>query len=245
MRRIRERLRTEMRSLRGANAEAVIRRLNPIIRGWAAYYRRWSPARRSTRWMTTCGQLTYKWASYSHPNKPKRWVVARYFGMFNHSRRDRWVFGDRESGAYLPKFAWTRIVRHQLVKGTSSPDDPALADYWADDDARTPPPTAGKTTCGSYKPRMAAARSAGTGSCRRRPATKPTRVGALAGNQPHDDRPRRRAEDGTPDEQEPRLIHAHCRTQHTTSAPTPGTSARPRAHRACLSRMRGNPHVRF
>src|SRR5687768_9946880 len=38
-RRIRNRLRTEMRSLRGANARAVIKRLNPIIRGWAAYYR--------------------------------------------------------------------------------------------------------------------------------------------------------------------------------------------------------------
>ena len=39
IKRIRERLRTEMRSLRGANAQAVIARLNPIIRGWAAYYR--------------------------------------------------------------------------------------------------------------------------------------------------------------------------------------------------------------
>ena len=28
-----------MRSLRGTNAQAVIKRLNPIIRGWAAYYR--------------------------------------------------------------------------------------------------------------------------------------------------------------------------------------------------------------
>jgi RNA-directed DNA polymerase len=39
VRRIRERLSTEMRSLRGTNAEAVIARLNPIIRGWTAYYR--------------------------------------------------------------------------------------------------------------------------------------------------------------------------------------------------------------
>jgi RNA-directed DNA polymerase len=38
-RRIRERLRDELRSLRGTNAPAVIKRLNPIIRGWAAYYR--------------------------------------------------------------------------------------------------------------------------------------------------------------------------------------------------------------
>ena len=30
---------TEMRALRGANADAVIARLNPIITGWAAYHR--------------------------------------------------------------------------------------------------------------------------------------------------------------------------------------------------------------
>ncbi|MER6692927.1 hypothetical protein [Streptomyces minutiscleroticus] len=53
-----------------------------------------------------------------------------YFGRFNTARQDRWVFGDRETGAYLVKFAWTKIIRHQLVKGTASPDDPALTDYW-------------------------------------------------------------------------------------------------------------------
>jgi RNA-directed DNA polymerase len=37
--RIRERLRTEFRALRGTNAAAVIAKINPIIRGWSAYYR--------------------------------------------------------------------------------------------------------------------------------------------------------------------------------------------------------------
>ena len=37
--RIRERLRSEMRVLRGSNAAAVLAALTPIIRGWAAYYR--------------------------------------------------------------------------------------------------------------------------------------------------------------------------------------------------------------
>ena len=41
------------------------------------------------------------------------------------------MLGDRDSGVYLQKFSWTRIVRHQLVSGGSSPDDPTLADYWA------------------------------------------------------------------------------------------------------------------
>jgi RNA-directed DNA polymerase len=131
VRRIRERLRTEMRSLRGANAQAVIARLNPIIRGWAAYYRTVVSSQTFTALDHYLWKLTYKWAKHSHPNKPTRWIIRRYFGTFNKSRHDRWVFGDRDSGAYMHRFAWTKIVRHQMVRGTSSPDDPALAEYWA------------------------------------------------------------------------------------------------------------------
>ena len=50
------------------------------------------------------------------------------------------MFGDRDSGAYLHQFAWTKIVRHQMVKGGASPDDPALADYWAARRRRNTPP---------------------------------------------------------------------------------------------------------
>ena len=131
VRRIRERLRTEMRSLRGANAQAVIARLNPIVRGWSAYYRTVVSSQTFTALDHYLWKLTYKWAKHSHPNKPTRWIIRRYFGTFNKSRQDRWVFGDRDSGAYLTRFAWTKIVRHPMVRGTSSTDDPALAEYWA------------------------------------------------------------------------------------------------------------------
>jgi RNA-directed DNA polymerase len=40
------------------------------------------------------------------------------------------VFGSRETGFYLRKFAWTKIVRHRMVAGRASPDDPALTGYW-------------------------------------------------------------------------------------------------------------------
>src|SRR5206468_4266440 len=73
-------------------------------------------------------KLAYKWAKYRHPRKSKRWITARYVGAFNSSRRDRWVFGDRDTGAYLVKFVWTKIFRHTLVKGAASLDDPTLTD---------------------------------------------------------------------------------------------------------------------
>jgi RNA-directed DNA polymerase len=92
--------------VRGASVQAVIARLNPIIRGWSAYYRTMVSSHTFTAldhylWMLTC-----KWARHSHPNKPTRWAIHRYFGRFCKSRQDQWVFGDRDSGAYLIRFSW-------------------------------------------------------------------------------------------------------------------------------------------
>jgi RNA-directed DNA polymerase len=130
VRRIRRRLSTEVRALRGSNADTVIGKLNPIINGWCAYYRIGVSKRVFNALDAHAWKLVYKWARFTHANKPRRWVRTRYFGEFNPSRRDRWVFGSRETGYYLRKFAWTPIVRHRMVAGTASPDDPSLTDYW-------------------------------------------------------------------------------------------------------------------
>ncbi|MEV5837700.1 group II intron maturase-specific domain-containing protein [Nocardia sp. NPDC052112] len=136
VKRIRKRLALEMRGLRGSNAAAVIARLNPIIRGWAAYYRPVVSSRVFAALNHYVWWLTFRWACRTHPRKPRRWIARRYFGTFNKFRNDRWVFGDRDhrsSGGGVPhlvRFAWTNIVRHQLVTGSASPDDPELRDYW-------------------------------------------------------------------------------------------------------------------
>jgi RNA-directed DNA polymerase len=131
VRRIRKRLAEEVSSLNGSNALAVIRRLNPIVRGWAAYYRSGVSKEVFSAVDHYMWRRLFGGALRAHPNKSKQWVAARYFGMFNASRTDRWVFGDRDSGTYLRQFAWTKIVRHKMVMGTASPDDPALDRYWA------------------------------------------------------------------------------------------------------------------
>ncbi len=217
VRRIRERLRTEMRSLRGANAQAVIARLNPIIRGWAAYYR--TVVSSHYLW-----KLTYKWARHSHPNKPTRWVTRRYFGKFCKSRQDQWVFGDRGSGAYLLRFSWTKIVRHQMVRGTSSPDDPALTGYWADRRRRGIPRPMDIASL-----RLLEAQHGRCPLCREllldadRPPQSPrewehwltvTRKAMI-----HNAIVLRA--DGTPDEATLRLLHAHCHRQYARSSKSP------------------------
>jgi RNA-directed DNA polymerase len=140
IRRLRERLAAEMRVLRGGNAMTVIATLNPIIRGWAAYYRGVVSSELFGSLDSYLWKLLYKWATWRHKNKPKHWIVGRYFGKFSKFRNDRWVFGDRDSGAYLVKFSWTAIQRHVPVKGAASPDDPALAEHWANRRNKVKPP---------------------------------------------------------------------------------------------------------
>jgi RNA-directed DNA polymerase len=146
MRRIRKRLSTEVLALRGANADMVIAKLNPIITGWAAYYRMGASKRAFSALDAHVWRLVYKWVSLSHSNKSKRWIIARYFGKFNPARQDKWIFGSRDTGFYLRKFAWTPIARHRMVAGTASPDDPGLSEYWAQRRRRSKPPGMGATT---------------------------------------------------------------------------------------------------
>ena len=140
IKRFRNRLAREFRALRGSNVAAVLAKIVPITRGWAAYYRTVVSSRVFRALDNYLWKLTYKWACWSHSGKPKGWIVGRYFRRFEKFRNDRWVFGDKDTGAYLPRLAWTDIVRHTLVKGGASPDDPALAGYWAQRRQKVRPP---------------------------------------------------------------------------------------------------------
>src|SRR3954451_21959644 len=71
VKRIRARLTAEMKALRGHNAQMVLIRLNPIIRGWSAYYRHAVSARVFNELDNHVWKLVYKWAKSSHPHKSK------------------------------------------------------------------------------------------------------------------------------------------------------------------------------
>lgn len=127
---IRKRLREEWQSLKGSNALQVIKRLNPIIRGWSNYFR----THVSSKIFGDLDRYMFireaKHAKHIHPTKPSVWRTAKYWGKLNPNREDFWVFGDKETGAYLLKFKWTSMQNHIMVTGTNSPDDARLDKYW-------------------------------------------------------------------------------------------------------------------
>ena len=241
VKRFRERLATEMRTLRGSNAAGVLATMNPIVRGWASYYRTAVSSRVFSTLDFYMWTLTYKWAKHGHPNKPRHWVTARYFGKFNKFRNDHWVFGDRDSGAYLVKFSWTGIERHVMVKSTASPDDPALADYWAERRRRHKPPLDRYTVRLLDRQNGCCALCGDSPAVRRTATPVPTRVGTLVaagrapGGRPRLPRPLRRTRLTRRCPNPPRT-HLLPPRESSTRAQEPSTAILI-ALAACLSRM--------
>ncbi len=130
--RYKTKVRAEWMRLRSHSIHEVLKTLTPIVRGWANYYHTVV----SKRTFKALDEWMYgrevRYVRFMHPTKPTYWMQARYWGKPSSSgRNDHWTFGDKHTGAYLPKMAWTPIVRHVMVKGASSPDDPTLSEYWA------------------------------------------------------------------------------------------------------------------
>jgi RNA-directed DNA polymerase len=127
---LREKLREAWLGLRGHSIQAVLWKLNPIIRGWANYFRTVVASETFQKLDSWMFRRALRYARRTHPEKSWNWLQNRYWGRLNAQRNDHWVFGDKGTGRYLLKFSWFKIERHILVHGTASPDDARLREYW-------------------------------------------------------------------------------------------------------------------
>jgi RNA-directed DNA polymerase len=116
----------KVRKLRSASQETLIGTLNPIIRGWANYYRTVVAAKT----FSLCDHLTYqqlrRWAYRRHPTKGRQWIVHKYWKM---EKGSSWIFQDQEEHV-LKRHNARPIQRHTKVKGTASPYDGNFL-YWS------------------------------------------------------------------------------------------------------------------
>lgn len=128
---IRNKLRQIWLEQLGKPIDVLIKKLNPVIRGQAHYFRIGVSSRIFNKLDSWMYQRAKRFVKRTHPNKSGHWRTAQYWGRLNFDRPlDRWVFGSKQTGAYLLKFRWFSIKRHILVKGYASPDDPHLKEYW-------------------------------------------------------------------------------------------------------------------
>jgi len=124
-----EKIKQVIRQHRSSPQIALIKKLNPIIRGWSNYY----ATVVSKETFSTCDQITYNqlrsWAKRRHPNKYNQWVVSKYWHSYGNRN---WVFSTEDEKRFyqLQTHVETPIVRHVKVQGARSPFDGDLI-YWS------------------------------------------------------------------------------------------------------------------
>ncbi len=127
---IRNKIRERWLKLKGQPVKSVLKELNPVVRGWANYFRIGVASivfHKLDNWMF---HREVRYVRHTHPTKGSNWTKSKYFGRLNLDRKDNWCFGDKPSGGYLLKFSWFPIVRHALVQSNASPDNASLKAYW-------------------------------------------------------------------------------------------------------------------
>jgi RNA-directed DNA polymerase len=117
--------------------EVVIRHLNPILTGWANYYRHGVSKQIFAYVDDQIWKTIWKWCLRRHRNKhkSKTWVANKYFTIDEKGRRWRFFakFSARHGNPkrwYIARISDIPIQRHVKVKGTASSDDPMLRVYW-------------------------------------------------------------------------------------------------------------------
>lgn len=114
----------------GSELSVLIKDANAIIRGWGGYHNGTTGKETFSKIDKWLYFIEKKWIKRRTPKLSPKKRAAKYWGKFNASRDDKWVFGDKKTGAYMLKLAWTPIERHPLITYDFSPDNPELAEYW-------------------------------------------------------------------------------------------------------------------
>lgn len=112
------------RENRGIPAHALIRILNPVIRGWSNYHKGICSKRTFAKLGTFIYRQLKRWAKYQHGNKNRWWIYHRYFHD-NHFTDQRTTPKGIEINR-LYRIAYVPIRYHVKVKARANP---FLAEY--------------------------------------------------------------------------------------------------------------------
>jgi RNA-directed DNA polymerase len=130
---LRDKIRLCIQSARGQSQEMLLRKLNPIIRGWANYFRHGAAKRTFERLDCDVHRQLWRWAKRRHANKPAKWLVRKYFTAAGTP----WHFSVRltkgkntSNVLALYRAASTKIQRHVKIKGAANPYDLRYAKYF-------------------------------------------------------------------------------------------------------------------
>jgi RNA-directed DNA polymerase len=120
-------------SAAGLTQEALLRQLNPRLRGWANYYRNGASKQTFTKLDYYVGGRLWHWVKRRHRHKSRAWKQRKYYsasapkGAFSVRIRNK----DGEHRVLsVYRVVSTKIERHIKVRGDANPYDPNYTQYF-------------------------------------------------------------------------------------------------------------------
>ena len=114
-----DKVKTIIKNNCGIPAHALIRLLNPVIRGWVNYHKGICSKKTFYRLGTFIWWQLKRWAKYQHGNKNRWWIFHRYF-HHNHFT-DQLRTSKSVTNYRLYKISTVPIVYHVKVKSKANP----------------------------------------------------------------------------------------------------------------------------
>lgn len=119
------------RQCRGQNVDELIKRLNPLIRGTANYWKPTVAKKIFSSMDHYIWFIVFKFIRRLHSNKGLRWLKKTYFPPYHEKRRlNNWVLTSPKTGERLIQMSWTPIKRHIMIKYNYSPHDKSKIEYF-------------------------------------------------------------------------------------------------------------------
>ena len=114
--------------MKAVNAAALIKQLNPIIRGWCNYQSPWHSKESFSKAKHLTWVRLWRWARRRHPKKSKKWIINKYFGG---STKWSFIYKNGENTLELLCHAdFPASVKWIKVEGTRTPYDGDVL-YWS------------------------------------------------------------------------------------------------------------------
>ena len=105
-----------LRDGKAMGPEALIRMLEPMVRGFANHHRHTCCSETFKRIGHVMHAQLRRWALRRHPRKSRGWVMERYWCAVGG---DNYVFGTPE--LHLRPITWNHVARHPQLKGDMNP----------------------------------------------------------------------------------------------------------------------------
>lgn len=130
-----EKIRTTIESHKSVKQASLIRMLNPVITGWANYYKTGTAAKAFQRVDWEIFRKIWQWSRRRHPNKCKGWVKDKYYRTINNQK---WRFAaeleQKKKGdlKYLPlvHLTATNTKKHVKIRHDANPYDTQYRQYF-------------------------------------------------------------------------------------------------------------------